>query len=72
MAGKINASILKNEIAKAELKSLEKEAIIIANQILEEKKDQYLSEILEHPVSKEIAGGQDAANISNTLNQNII
>lgn len=68
MAGKINTSILKNEIAKAELKSLEKEAIIVANQILEEKKDQYLSEILEHPISKEIAGGQDATNISNTLN----
>ena len=39
MAGRINTSILKSEIAKAELKSLEKEAIIIANQILEEKKD---------------------------------
>lgn len=68
MAGKINTSILKNEIAKAELKSLEKEAILVANQILEEKKDQYLSEILEHPISKEIAGGQDSTNISNTLN----
>jgi hypothetical protein len=68
MAGKINPSILKNEIAKAELKSLEKEAILVANQILEEKKDEYLSEIVEHPISKEIAGGPDSANISNTLN----
>jgi len=68
MASRINKSILKNEITSAEFKILKKEARIIANQILEDKKKKYISEILEHPVSQELAGGSDANNISNTLN----
>lgn len=68
MAGRINKSILNNEISKVQSKSLEKEASILANKILAEKKDQYMSQILEHPISEEIAAGQEAENISNTLN----
>jgi hypothetical protein len=68
MAGRINKSILNNEISKAQSKSLEKEANIIANKILEEKKDEYMSQILQHPISEEIAAGAGAQNISNTLN----
>jgi len=68
MAGRINRSILNSEISKVQSKSLEKEASIIANKILEERKKEYISEILEHPISQEIAGGPEAENISNTLN----
>jgi hypothetical protein len=68
MASRINKSILKNEIASAQLKALEKEARIIANEVLEDKKKQYISEILEHPISQELAAGVEATNISNTLN----
>lgn len=68
MASRINKSILKNEIASAQLKTLEKEARIIANDILEDRKKEYISQILEHPISQELAGGPEASNISNTLN----
>ena len=67
MASRINKSILKGEIASAQLKALEKEAKIIANQILEEKKKEYISQILNHPVSIELNNGPSASNISNTL-----
>ena len=67
MASRINKSILKGEIASAQLKALEKEAKIIANQILEEKKKEYISEILNHPISRELNDGPSASNISNTL-----
>jgi hypothetical protein len=68
MAGRINKSILKNEIASTQFKALEKEARLIANKILEDRKKEYISEILDHPVSKELADGPEAENISNTLN----
>lgn len=68
MASKINKSILKNEIASAQFKALEKEAKIIADKILENNKKEYISKILEHPISQELADGPEAANISNTLN----
>jgi hypothetical protein len=68
MASRINKSILKSEIASAQLKTLEKQAIAIANEVLEDKKKQYISEILEHPISQELNGGPEATNISNTLN----
>ena len=68
MAGRINKLILRGEISKVKSKSLEREAVLIANKILEEKKKKYLSEIIEHPVSKEIAEGINAQNVSNTLN----
>ena len=68
MASRINKSILKNEIASAQSKALEKEARIIANEILEDKKKEYISEILEHPVSQELEGGPESSNLSNTLN----
>ena len=67
MASRINKSILKGEIASAQLKALEKEAKIIANQILEEKKKEYISQILNHPISRELNDGPSASNISNTL-----
>lgn len=67
MAGRINKSILKEEISRAQSKSLEKEAGVIADKILEEKKREYIFNIKEHPVSKEISDGIDSPNISNTL-----
>lgn len=67
MAGRINKSILKEEISKAQFKSLEKEAGIIADKMLEERKREYIFNIKEHPVSKEISDGIDSPNISNTL-----
>ena len=68
MASRINKSILKTEIASAQFKALEREARMIANEVLEDRKKQYISEILEHPVSQELSGGPEATNISNTLN----
>ena len=68
MASRINKSILKTEIAYAQFKALEREARMIANEVLEDRKKQYISEILEHPVSQELSGGPEATNISNTLN----
>lgn len=67
MAGRINRSILKNEISKTKAKSLEKEASIIANKILEDQKREYLNNINNHPVSQELMAGPDSENISRTL-----
>lgn len=70
MAGKINRSILKNEISQVKSKVLEKEAAITAKNILEEKKRDYLNNIIDHPISQELASGPDSENTSNTLNGN--
>lgn len=67
MAGKINKNILKNEIINANKKALSEKAFQFANQILEEEKNIYISEIQNHPVSKEIKSGPNGENISRTL-----
>jgi len=68
MATKINFKQLKEEIAASYEASLKKEAIVFAQEILKENLDQYINEIQDHPVSKELDGGPDGENITNTLN----
>lgn len=68
MAGRINKSMLSEELSKVQYKSLEKKAKDIANKILEEEKAQYISQIMNHPISQELSAGPDSSNISNTLN----
>lgn len=68
MAAKINFKQLKEEIAASYEANLKKEAVIFAEEILKENLDQYINEIQDHPVSKELDSGPDGENISNTLN----
>ena len=68
MAAKINFNQVKQEIASSYEAALKKEAVIFAQEILKENLNQYINEIQDHPVSKELDGGPDAENISNTLN----
>jgi len=67
MAARINKSILKNEISKAQSESLRKQAAVIANDLLIEKKKQYIEKIQNHPISEELSNGPSAENISRTL-----
>lgn len=68
MSSRINKNILNKEISAATKKALEKEAFTYASQILEEKKQEYLNLIAEHPVSQELSAGPDGPNVSRTLN----
>jgi hypothetical protein len=68
MAAKINFNQVKQEIASSYEAALKKEAIIFAQEILKENLDQYINEIQDHPVSKELDSGPDGENVSNTLN----
>jgi len=68
MATKINFKQLKEEVAASYEANLKKEAVIFAQEILKENLDQYINEIQDHPVSKELDSGPDGENISNTLN----
>lgn len=68
MAAKINFKQLKEEIANSYQEALKKEAVIFAEEILKENLDQYITEIEDHPVSKELNEGPDGENISATLN----
>jgi hypothetical protein len=68
MAAKINFKQLKEEVAASYEANLKKEAVIFAQEILKENLDQYINEIQDHPVSKELNSGPDGENISNTLN----
>ena len=68
MATKINFKQVKEEVASSYEGALKKEAIIFAQEILKENLDQYIIEIQDHPVSKELNDGPDAENISSTLN----
>jgi hypothetical protein len=68
MAAKINFKQLKEEVAASYEANLKKEAVIFAQEILKENLDQYINEIQDHPVSKELDSGPDGENISNTLN----
>ena len=68
MPAKINKNLLKKEIAETQNQALKKEAYIFANKILEEKKQIYLNEFENHPVSIEIDNGPESNNTSNTLN----
>lgn len=67
MAAKINFKQVKEEISNSYKDTLEKEAIIFAQEILKENLDQYITEIQNHPVSKELNDGPDGENISSTL-----
>ena len=68
MAAKINFNQVRNEVASSYEETLKKEGIIFAQEILKENLDKYINEIENHPVSKELDGGPDAENISDTLN----
>jgi hypothetical protein len=68
MAAKINFKQLKEEVAASYEANLKKEAVIFAQEILKENLDQYINEIQDHPVSKELDSGPDGENVSNTLN----
>jgi len=68
MATKINFKQLKEEVAASYEANLKKEAVIFAQEILKENLDQYINEIQDHPVSKELDSGPDGENVSNTLN----
>jgi hypothetical protein len=68
MAAKINFKQIKEEVASSYEGALRKEAVIFAQEILKENLDQYIIEIQDHPVSKELNDGPDAENISSTLN----
>ena len=68
MAAKINFNQVKQEIASSYEAVLKKEAVIFAQEILKENLDQYINEIQDHPVSKELDSGPDGENVSNTLN----
>lgn len=68
MATKINFKQIKEEVSSSYQETLKKEAVIFAQEILKENLDQYINEIENHPVSKELNDGPDAENISATLN----
>jgi len=68
MGSRLNIKKLKEEVASSYEESLKKEAIIFAEEILKENLDNYINEIENHPVSKELENGPDGENISNTLN----
>lgn len=67
MAGRINRNILKNEIKAVKRASIEKQAMKIAQNILNEKKDKYINDIKSHPVSIELNAGSESDNTSRTL-----
>lgn len=68
MASRINKSLLKKETLKAQTEAIKKEAYNFARDVLEEKKQVYLNEIENHPVSLELKNGADGENLSKTLN----
>lgn len=68
MAAKINFNQVRSEVASSYEETLKKEGLIFAQEILQENLDKYINEIENHPVSKELDGGPDAENISDTLN----
>jgi len=68
MATKINFNQVRSEVASSYEETLKKEGIIFAQEILKENLNKYINEIKNHPVSKELDGGPDSENISDTLN----
>ena len=68
MATKINFNQVRSEVASSYEETLKKEGLIFAQEILQENLDKYINEIKNHPVSKELDGGPDSENISDTLN----
>ena len=67
MASKIDFKQLKQEVATSYEQTLKKEAVLFAQEILKENLDQYINDIKDHPVSKELDSGPDGENISSTL-----
>jgi hypothetical protein len=68
MSTKINFNQVRSEVASSYEETLKKEGLIFAQEILQENLDKYINEIKNHPVSKELNGGPDSENISDTLN----
>ena len=67
MASKIDFKQLTQEVATSYEETLKKEAVLFAQEILKENLDQYINDIKDHPVSKELDSGPDGENISSTL-----
>lgn len=66
---KINKILLKENINSALLKNdkIYKEAKIVAQEIMTDNLNRYISELENHPVSQEISEGSNANNTSRTL-----
>ena len=67
MVKRFNKDMLKKETKSSVDRLLESEARIIAEEVLQQKTNQYIDEIKSHAISIELSNGQDAQNISNTL-----
>lgn len=70
MAKGFNKSIFKKETKASVDKLLRSEARAVAEEVLQQKTNQYVNEIESHPVSIEINNGEGSQNISNTLDGN--
>lgn len=72
MNSKLDKTLLRKNIQDVlnENSSLKKEAQVIANKILQEKLSKYISELEDHPISREILNGPNSDNISRTLDGN--
>jgi len=68
MATIINFEEVRKKVAPSYQEAMKKEAFNVAQEILNEKLDEYLKEIEDHPVSEELNQGPDGQNLSNTLN----
>jgi len=64
----INFQEVRRKVATSYEQVMKKEAFNLAKQILNEKLDEYVKEIEDHPVSEELNQGPDGQNLSNTLN----
>lgn len=65
MAGTINKKSLQKIIF--EDKNIQREILKIAQDVVEKEKKELINNFLQHPVTEEISGGENASNISGTL-----
>lgn len=68
MSAIINFEEVRKKIAPSYEEIMKKEALNLAKTILNEKLNEYLQQIEDHPVSEELSQGPDGQNVSNTLN----
>lgn len=68
MASKIDLAKAREELSQALEKTMQNEALVYAKDVLTDNLNSYISEIENHPVSKELSEGPGGENISNTLN----
>lgn len=68
MGAIINFEEVRKKVAPSYEVVMKKEAFNLAQTILNEKLNEYLQQIEDHPVSEELSQGPDGQNVSNTLN----